>query len=76
MVGRVVLTKSTLSAIPVYTAQALPIPSLVCDQMDRISRNFIWGHSDVTKKHHLINWDIVCLPKKVGDLGIKKAKKT
>lgn len=41
MVGRVVLAKSTLSALPTYSLQAGPLPSNLCSTLDKITRNFI-----------------------------------
>lgn len=55
MAGRAVLTKAFISAIPVYALQAILIPSQVCYEMDRIARNFLWGHSLTCKKWHAVN---------------------
>ncbi|GLT58479.1 hypothetical protein SLA2020_313680 [Shorea laevis] len=43
-------------------------------EIDRISRNFIWGFVDGEKKLHLINWEIICQPKKQRGLGLRSAK--
>ncbi|KAL5763937.1 hypothetical protein ACOSQ2_016531 [Xanthoceras sorbifolium] len=42
--------------------------------MDRINRNFLWGHMEEKKAVHLIKWDTVCKPKSKGGLGLKKMK--
>ena len=42
--------------------------------MDSIVRSFWWGHEIGEKKLHLINWNKICKPKRLGrgGLGIKK----
>lgn len=51
------------------------LPINICYRLDRLNRNFLWGHiRDTDKKVHLIGWDDVCKPKSVGGLGIRKAK--
>ncbi|KAK3218139.1 hypothetical protein Dsin_012109 [Dipteronia sinensis] len=54
--------------------QLIKLSSEVCKKLDRISRNFLWGHTIDKKVVHLLYWDVVCLPKKCGGLGLKKAK--
>ena len=46
----------------------------MCRKLDSINRNFLWGHTSDKKAVHLINWDVVCLPKSCGRLGLKKTK--
>lgn len=75
MAARVVLVKFTLSAILVYASQALPLSASICEQLDHINRNFIWGHERGQKRHHLINWRTVCLPKGAGGIGVRQFKK-
>lgn len=50
------------------------LPAAVCDRLDRINRNFLWGDSPDKKKIHLVKWDKVCKSKDSGGLGLKKAK--
>lgn len=74
MAGRVVLAKSSLSAIPTYTAQAIPLPGSICESIDKITRNFVWGHAPESSKPHLIKWDTLCKPKNNGGLALRSAK--
>ena len=52
------------------------LPMNVCNHIDKMVRNFIWGgnKSDV-KKIHLINWQTVTKPKAQGGLGLKEMHK-
>lgn len=49
------------------------VPQKIHNKIDRINRNFLWGHSTNNKKLHLINWDNISKPKNLGGLGIKKS---
>ncbi|OMO53937.1 reverse transcriptase [Corchorus capsularis] len=61
--GRRTLIQSSLSSIPVYTMQTALLLVSVCEKLDQVSRNFLWG-GDVENSHnHLVNWDRVCRPK-------------
>ncbi|KAK2650981.1 hypothetical protein Ddye_018470 [Dipteronia dyeriana] len=73
-VGRCTLIKSVTSALPVYFKQTIKLPMDIYTSLDKINRNFLWGSSDAKKKIHLVKWDTVCLPKKLGGLGINKMK--
>ncbi|KAL5792680.1 hypothetical protein ACOSP7_001274 [Xanthoceras sorbifolium] len=54
--------------------QSIKLPSEICCKLDKINRNFLWGHTMDKKSVHLVNWDMVCRPKIQGGLGIKKMK--
>lgn len=72
LVGRRVLVQSALSSMLVYTMQAFALPASTCKDIDKVCRDFLWGDSEETKRVHLVNWDIVCTPKGVGGLGLRK----
>ncbi|GAU39340.1 hypothetical protein TSUD_60910 [Trifolium subterraneum] len=65
-------TKSVLSSIPYYHMQYAKLPKTLCDEMEKIQRGFLWGDTEQTRKPHLINWDVCCLPKVDGGIGIKR----
>jgi hypothetical protein len=71
LAGRLTLTKSVLSSIPYYHMQYAKLPKTLCDEMEKIQRGFLWGGTEQTRKPHLINWDICCLPKVDGGLELK-----
>ncbi|GMJ00023.1 hypothetical protein HRI_003671500 [Hibiscus trionum] len=70
--GCIVLAKSVLSSIPMYVMQSIRLPRYVCDEIERLIRNFIWGHSNESKGSHAVNWTVVCSPISEGGLGIKR----
>ncbi|GAU36844.1 hypothetical protein TSUD_213680 [Trifolium subterraneum] len=69
--GRLTLSKSVLSSIPYYHMQYAKLPKTLCDDMEKIQRGFLWGDKEEQRKPHLIGWDICCLSKNDGGLGIK-----
>ncbi|CAL8129782.1 unnamed protein product [Prunus armeniaca] len=64
--GRV--TKATYKGV--LTAM---LPQGLCEDLDKSSKSSLWGSSENHHKTHLVKWDTVCLPKRLGGLGIKKA---
>ena len=50
------------------------LPNAICNKIDQICRQFIWGSSNIKKKIHLIIWNKNCSAKEEGCLGFHKAK--
>ncbi|MCI14329.1 RNA-directed DNA polymerase (Reverse transcriptase), partial [Trifolium medium] len=71
--GRMTLVKSVLNSIPNYYMQIAWLPQTTCDFIDRMARNFLWKGSSDTGIH-LVGWDKITKPKKLGGLGIRKAR--
>ena len=46
----------------------------MCDEIDRVTRSFIWSKSNQDKGLHLVNWETVTLPVQEGGLGVHKAQ--
>lgn len=76
LAGRQTLVKSVVNTIPNYVMQTAILPALVCNSLDKLSRNFLWGDTESVKKTHLVNWNTVGKPKKRGGLGIRSAMAT
>ncbi|CAA7029674.1 unnamed protein product [Microthlaspi erraticum] len=74
MAGRLTLTKSVLSSIPVHSMSSVMLPQSTLSSLDKISRSFLWGSSVEKKKQHLLSWKRVCRPKREGGLGIRSSK--
>ena len=47
---------------------ALPIKT--CSAIDKLNRDFLWGSTQEKRKLHLVNWNVVTLPKLYDGLGI------
>ena len=69
--GRLTLLKSTLSSLPTYFLSLFTIPKVVAARMESIQRNFLWGSSEGSFNCPLVAWERVCLPVKLGGLGIR-----
>ncbi|KAJ9675675.1 hypothetical protein PVL29_024544 [Vitis rotundifolia] len=69
--GRATLIRSTLSNLPIYFMSLLKLPSSVRRRLEQIQRDFLWGGGNLERKPHLVRWEVVCLSKKKGGLGIK-----
>jgi hypothetical protein len=69
--GRIVLLNSVLNAIPIFYLSFLKIPVQVWKQVRRIQREFLWGGRRGRKRISWIKWDVICLPKKKGGLGVR-----
>uniref|UniRef100_A0A2N9IUL5 RNase H type-1 domain-containing protein n=1 Tax=Fagus sylvatica TaxID=28930 RepID=A0A2N9IUL5_FAGSY len=54
--GRVVLIQSVTSSLPAYYMQNTALPSSICNELDRLNRNFLWGSTNERKKMHLESW--------------------
>jgi hypothetical protein len=61
--GRVILIQFVTSSLPAYYMQNTALPSSICNELDRLNRNFLWGSSNERKKMHLVGWEKVCKPR-------------
>ena len=69
--GRATLIRSMLSNLPIYLMSLLCLPSSVRWRIEKIQRDFLWGGGNLERKPHLVRWELVCLNKKKGGLGVK-----
>ncbi|KAA3482563.1 LINE-type retrotransposon LIb DNA [Gossypium australe] len=69
--GRITLAQSVLISIPNYFMQTMMIPKGVCDDIERLVRQFIWGYTEGNSKMALVGWDTICQPRARGGLGIR-----
>ncbi|KAK4279173.1 hypothetical protein QN277_016921 [Acacia crassicarpa] len=52
--------------------QVAKIPILVCQEVERVQRRFIWGHSETASGFRPVGWEQIILPKRQGSLGLKR----
>ena len=73
-VGRSVLVKSVMSSIPNYVMQAASLPAHLCEKLDKINQDFLWGSTSEKRRLHLVGWSKIIRPKEEGGLGIQAAR--
>ncbi|CAL8134635.1 unnamed protein product [Prunus armeniaca] len=73
MAGRFTLLQSVTSTIPIYYKQTAMLPASICNKLDQLNTNFLWGHAFDKAKVRLVNLETVCKSKCAGGLGVKKA---
>ena len=54
--------------------QWVSLPPKIFQNVDRVSRNFLWGSSENKRKLHLISWKKITITKKDRGLGLQAAK--
>ena len=65
------LVNSVMSAIPNHVMQAAALPTHLCDKLDKINRDFLWGSTNEKRKMHTVGWGKIIKPKEEGGLGIQ-----
>ncbi|XP_061361919.1 uncharacterized protein LOC133305695, partial [Gastrolobium bilobum] len=74
LAGHSVLAKSVLEALPAYSMQSASLPVGVCNEVEKLTRSFIWGSSQAKRKTHLVSGKRICKAKKDGGLGFRDQK--
>ena len=72
--GRTVLVKSLLNTVPNYVMQGAALLAHLCDKLDKINRDFLWGSTTEKRRMHLVGWNKVIRPIEEGGLGIQAAR--
>ena len=72
--GKLVLTNSCLSSLPIYTMGFYLLPKGVHQGMDSVRWRFFWQGANNDSKYHMASWDTVSRPKDQGGLGIINTK--
>ena len=75
MGGKITLINSVLNVVPIYLLSFFKVPQKVVNRLVALQRNFLWGGDHDHKKIPWVKWEIVCLPKSEGGLGIKDISK-
>jgi len=72
--GRLVLTNSCLSSLPMYTMGFYLLPKSIHAEMDQIRSNFFWQGAGGDFKYHMAKMDTICRPRIQGGLGLVNSK--
>nr|GEV04894.1 hypothetical protein [Tanacetum cinerariifolium] len=70
--GRLQLIQFVLSSMHVYWASVFMLPSRVLLDIEQVMRGFLWSQDNTSKGKVKVAWDVVCLPKIEGGLGIRR----
>ncbi|GJV80963.1 hypothetical protein Tco_1516833 [Tanacetum coccineum] len=70
-VGRLQLCRSVLSSMHVYWVAVLVIPIGIIHDIEQLMRDFLWYNGELKRGKAKVAWDIICLPKREGGLGIR-----
>lgn len=68
--ARLLLIKSTLQAIPIYSMQTNKVPANTIKEIEGLCRNFFWGSTQEHRCVHTIAWSKISRPLRLGGLGI------
>ena len=68
--GKLVLTNSCLSSLPIYTMNFYLLPKGFHHEMDSVRGNFFWQGAQDVFKYHMASWITLSRPKDQGGLGI------
>ena len=66
-----ILIKAVAQAIPTYIMGVFKLPMSVCDDLNRMVRNFWWGSSEGKRKTHWTARPNILAHKMKGGLGFK-----
>nr|XP_043619780.1 uncharacterized protein LOC122591584 [Erigeron canadensis] len=70
--GRLQIVQSVLSSMHVYWASVFILPAKVIQKIEKIMRGFLWSQGTLQKGKAKVAWEVVCLPKTKGGLGIRR----
>ena len=72
--ARPTLVKSVLQEMPSYVFLVLSTPKSIIKEIWAIQRNFLWGSSETKQRWALVDWEMMCKPKRNGGLGLRDLK--
>lgn len=69
--SRLMLVKSVLQTMSSYVFSVHSDPKLVINKIREIQRNYLWGSTEIQQKWALVDWEMVCKPKRFMGLGLR-----
>ncbi|GKA88788.1 hypothetical protein Tco_0810552 [Tanacetum coccineum] len=70
--GRLQLIQSVLGSMHIYWASVFMLPTNVLHNIEQLMRQFLWSNGSSGKSKSKVAWEVVCLPKNEGGLGIRR----
>ncbi|GJX59132.1 hypothetical protein Tco_0290522 [Tanacetum coccineum] len=70
--GRLQLVQSVISSMNVYWSSVFILPTRILLEIEQIMRCFLWSQGNSGKSNSKVAWEVVCLPKDEGGLGIRR----
>lgn len=61
-------------SVPNYVMQTCKIPAAICDDIERMCHDFIWGSTPDNRNDLLIYWHMICSPKEEGGLKFRSLR--
>ena len=74
-VGREVLIKSVIQAIPTYSMSCFKLPKGLIKEIETMICKFCWGYSGDRRKVHWVKWECLCQAKEARGMGFKEIEK-
>ncbi|GKB27115.1 hypothetical protein Tco_0866516 [Tanacetum coccineum] len=69
---RLQLIQSVIGSLHVFWASVFIFPSYILLDIEQIMRGFLWCHGSMSRGKAKVAWEVVCLPKVKGGLGIRR----
>ncbi|VFQ58399.1 unnamed protein product [Cuscuta campestris] len=69
--GRVNLINTILMGVITFWSRIFILPKKVLKRINDLCRNFLWNATAEYKKSPYVQWENICIPKKIGGLGIR-----
>ena len=70
-VGRDILIKAVVQAIPAYTMSCFKLPLRLCNDIEKLICKFWWGQRGDRQKIHWVKWEDMCNPNLKRVWGLK-----
>ncbi|CAL1355512.1 unnamed protein product [Linum trigynum] len=74
LAARLTVVRSVSSSIPIYSMHTEQLPVNVCNSIDKINRDFVWGKEEDQGRLHLVAWEKLLEPKWQGGAGLQSLR--